>query len=175
MKLRRRDTGAEFALEPGMTVGRLAGCGVQVEDASVSRRHARVEDRAGEWWMVDLGSSNGTQCNGRAGSEFRLRNGDLLTFGAVAFDVVGPGPQSTGVRAGGRAPSAPHDGPEPAQSELAEQERARIRAQLKQARRSSGFGDLSQQPLVVRLLVFVLAAAVLVGVMMGVRNLARLL
>ena len=34
-------------------VGRDPSCEIVVTDGSVSRRHARLEQRAGAWWVVD--------------------------------------------------------------------------------------------------------------------------
>jgi pSer/pThr/pTyr-binding forkhead associated (FHA) protein len=44
-----------------VTIGRLAPCTVLVEgDPEVSRRHARLALKHGEWWLEDLASANGT-------------------------------------------------------------------------------------------------------------------
>ena len=88
MKLRRRESGAETELTPGLVVGRLAECGLQLQDGSVSRRHAKLELRGSSWWVVDLGSSNGTFRNGERGKEFELRGGDLVTCGFGFSDLA---------------------------------------------------------------------------------------
>src|SRR5207249_764557 len=44
-----------------VTIGRLASCDVVLEeDLEVSRRHAKVQPRAGRAVVVDVGSRNGT-------------------------------------------------------------------------------------------------------------------
>ncbi len=197
MKLRHRETGIETEIAAGLEVGRLAGCGLVVDDGSVSRHHARVEQRGGEWWLVDLGSSNGSKRNGRKEAEFPLRNGDLVTIGAVAFDVVGapaaapaeavPGPPdpSSGAASATVAPSSSSPTAAPRGATLLEEEpddlglaqavqetaaeRARIHAELRSKRRASGFGDLGQLPLRMQLLVALIGIAFLVGVVYGVR------
>jgi hypothetical protein len=68
-------------------VGRDPGCEIVVTDGSVSRRHARLEQRAGAWWVVDQGSANGTYVNSLKVAEQALRNGQELRFGALAFRV----------------------------------------------------------------------------------------
>jgi hypothetical protein len=68
-------------------VGRDPSCEVVVTDGSVSRRHARLEKRAGAWWVVDQGSANGTYVNSLKVAEQALKNNQELRFGALAFRV----------------------------------------------------------------------------------------
>ena len=68
-------------------VGRDPSCEVVVADGSVSRKHARLERRAGAWWVVDQGSANGTYVNSLRIAEQALKNGQELRFGALAFRV----------------------------------------------------------------------------------------
>jgi predicted component of type VI protein secretion system len=68
-------------------VGRDPSCEIVVADGSVSRRHARLEKRAGAWWVVDQGSANGTYVNSLKVAEQALKNGQELRFGALAFRV----------------------------------------------------------------------------------------
>ena len=68
-------------------VGRDPTCEVVAADGSVSRRHARLELRGGEWWVVDQGSANGTYVNSLKVAETTLKNGQELRFGALAFRV----------------------------------------------------------------------------------------
>jgi predicted component of type VI protein secretion system len=68
-------------------VGRDPSCEVVVSDGSVSRKHARLEQRGETWWVVDLGSANGTYVNSLKVGEQALRNGQELRFGALAFRV----------------------------------------------------------------------------------------
>lgn len=191
MKLRRRDSGVEVELTPGLVVGRLAECGLQIQDGSVSRRHAKLELRADQWWVVDLGSSNGTQRNGERGMEFELRSGDLVTFGAVAFEFVAAPQQAPEVsvpdfgdeisieddRSPSPAPAEPavefvEEAAPVSAASRADQERARLRQELKQSKRSRGLGDLSQLSFGMQLLVGLLALAVVVAMVIGVRFLS---
>jgi hypothetical protein len=68
-------------------VGRDPSCEIVVTDGSVSRRHARLEKRAGAWWVVDQGSANGTYVNSLRVAEQALKNRQELRFGALAFRV----------------------------------------------------------------------------------------
>ena len=47
-----------------------------LKDGNVSRKHAQVEWTEGEWFLVDLGSTNGVECNGRRITRHRLAEGD---------------------------------------------------------------------------------------------------
>lgn len=51
--------------EGAYRVGRGAGCEIPLDDARVSRRHARIESREGRWLVADLGSKNGVSVDGR--------------------------------------------------------------------------------------------------------------
>ena len=79
-------TPIEVVKEQSM-VGREPSCEIVVTDGSVSRRHARLEQRSGRWWVVDQGSANGTYVNSLKIAEQELRNGQELRFGALAFRV----------------------------------------------------------------------------------------
>src|SRR3984885_8263353 len=66
----------------GVTIGRSRQCDVVLNDPNVSRRHAEIRPRGGSWVLSDLGSTNGSQLNGRRidGSEV-LREGDEIELG----------------------------------------------------------------------------------------------
>jgi len=65
------------------TVGRLADNALQIDDGSVSSRHAEIESEAGTYHLHDLGSTNGTFVNGEQVTDAVLRHGDEVRFGAV--------------------------------------------------------------------------------------------
>lgn len=46
-----------------VTVGRDPACECPVDDESISARHARLSYHHNQWWLEDLGSSNGTLLN----------------------------------------------------------------------------------------------------------------
>jgi pSer/pThr/pTyr-binding forkhead associated (FHA) protein len=52
-----------------------------VHDTKVSRAHAQFQCRENQWFLVDLGSSNGTTVNLRAVIQHPLRDGDRIKFG----------------------------------------------------------------------------------------------
>jgi pSer/pThr/pTyr-binding forkhead associated (FHA) protein len=47
-------------------IGRDAHCDIHIEDETASTRHARLAYHHGQWWLEDLGSTNGTQLNDEA-------------------------------------------------------------------------------------------------------------
>lgn len=57
--------GHSFVLEAETTIGRAPGCGVPIDDAHVSKLHARVFVHEGSWLVEDLGSTNGTLLDGQ--------------------------------------------------------------------------------------------------------------
>jgi pSer/pThr/pTyr-binding forkhead associated (FHA) protein len=69
-----------------VTVGRAiekASWEVMLQDASVSRPHARFEKRGDRWHIVDLGSANGTRVNRNPVDHtgYGLADGDTLELG----------------------------------------------------------------------------------------------
>ena len=55
--------GSVFDLQAETTIGRAPGCGVVIDDARVSKLHARLFHSGGRWVVEDLGSTNGTLLN----------------------------------------------------------------------------------------------------------------
>jgi pSer/pThr/pTyr-binding forkhead associated (FHA) protein len=81
--------GRTYDVPEEVTLGRAAGCGVQVEDAYTSNIHARMYRREGELWVEDLGSTNGTWVNAeRIATPARLGRGDLVQVGGTVFEVT---------------------------------------------------------------------------------------
>jgi len=46
-------------------IGRAPECTLVLDDDYASNRHARVFQRDGQWWVEDLGSTNGTTLSGK--------------------------------------------------------------------------------------------------------------
>jgi hypothetical protein len=72
-----------------VVLGRSRECDVQIDDANASRRHCEiVQDGAASWSVVDLGSTNGTEVNGRRVERAPLNDGDRISVGGtvVVFD-----------------------------------------------------------------------------------------
>jgi hypothetical protein len=103
--LLRDDQGAQriIALDEGagsVTVGRRLEADIALPwDPEVSRLHAELEYKAGEWTLSDDGySQNGTYVNGlRIYGRRRLTDGDLLRIGQTAIAFCDPGLSGLGV------------------------------------------------------------------------------
>lgn len=92
--------GAIFSLEGDqLTVGRDSTNEVAINDAEVSRRHARLTFQGGKYVLEDLGSTNGTFVNGQRLSGPRvLKPGEVVSFGeqiVLVFEVVTSDPGAT--------------------------------------------------------------------------------
>jgi hypothetical protein len=62
-------------------LGRSRDADVQIEDPNVSRRHAEVVQEGSAYWLVDLGSTNGTEVDGKRVQRARLDDGSRFTVG----------------------------------------------------------------------------------------------
>lgn len=73
-----------------ISLGRSRQCDVHVTDANVSRRHAEVRRQGSEYWIVDLGSTNGTRLNDERVERAALGDGDRITIGATEIVFARP-------------------------------------------------------------------------------------
>jgi DNA-binding CsgD family transcriptional regulator len=81
-----RTARGEFVLTSSVVLGRAAGCDLQVDDDSVSRRHAFLRVERDAVWVDDLSSRNGTWVNGVQITEAkRLVHGDKIGVGTCEF------------------------------------------------------------------------------------------
>src|SRR5229473_1606729 len=71
------------------SIGRTPENDLTIEDTSLSRRHALIENFEGHFNLTDCGSSNGTFVNGRqiTGST-ELSDWDVLKFGGIGDILV---------------------------------------------------------------------------------------
>ncbi len=70
-----------------VVIGRSRDCDIQLADTNVSRRHAELRQEGASYWIVDLGSTNGIEVNGKRVKRAKLTDGDTITLGSteVAF------------------------------------------------------------------------------------------
>lgn len=72
----------EFELDQeSIVIGRRPESDIQIDNLAVSGRHARIMTIAGESFLEDLGSTNGTFVNGKQIKKHPLSDGDLVTIG----------------------------------------------------------------------------------------------
>jgi hypothetical protein len=64
-----------------VTIGRRPDSEVFLDDVTVSRDHALIVRRGGDWHLDDLGSLNGTYVNRHRIETHRLADGDELQIG----------------------------------------------------------------------------------------------
>jgi len=106
--------GASFTLEGDqLTIGRDSTNEITINDAEISRRHARLTFQGGKYVLEDLGSTNGTFVNGqRLAGPRVLKAGEVVSFGeqiVLVFEVtnIDSGATMISPRAAAAVPSAP--------------------------------------------------------------------
>ncbi len=72
------------------TIGRSEGRDIILFDPAASRTHTRIERRADAYWLIDLGSANGTFVNARRAREEPMNHGDVVRIGSteLRFELV---------------------------------------------------------------------------------------
>ncbi|MGI8513324.1 MAG: FHA domain-containing protein [Solirubrobacteraceae bacterium] len=74
--------GESFTLEgERLTIGRRPEAEIFLDDVTVSRDHALLVRRGGDYWLDDCGSLNGTYVNRQRVDSHRLEDGDELQIG----------------------------------------------------------------------------------------------
>ncbi len=70
------------------SIGRDADADIRLNDPSVSRHHARLIKAYTDFFIEDLGSTNGSQLNGRSISKHVFKSGDKLNIGSFSLCFV---------------------------------------------------------------------------------------
>ena len=74
--------------EKSILIGRDPAAQLSIDDDSVSRRHARIDEHDFEHLVTDLGSTNGTYVNDVRVTTQRLEAGDRIRFGQQIFNYL---------------------------------------------------------------------------------------
>ncbi len=75
-----------------VTIGRKSSKGTPEldlrEDKSVSRKHAKIWEEEGQYWIEDLGSRLGTWVNGLRRTKIKVKFGDRITVGKTILQLL---------------------------------------------------------------------------------------
>ncbi len=80
----------EVQLSPSpapITLGRAPDNTIVISDSTVSSRHARLYLQGTQWYIQDLGSTNGTFVNNMRVTQHPVRIGDQIRLGAIVIQV----------------------------------------------------------------------------------------
>src|SRR5262249_11764717 len=69
-------------------VGSSSACEIRLRDPAVSRQHLKLDVREDRVIAVDLGSRNGSLCDGRRFSELEVGPGTVLTLGGTELKLL---------------------------------------------------------------------------------------
>lgn len=81
--------GQRFDLLPISSIGRSPANVIVIPDTFVSTEHALLSFRDGQWWIEDLGSTNGTYINRRLiAGPTPVEYGDIIEIGKTRMKLV---------------------------------------------------------------------------------------
>jgi len=82
------EVGKTYDLASNPLIGRDAECDIVLNEATVSRKHARIQYIENKLTVVDVGSRSGTRVNGKLiDKPTPLKDGDRLQLGEAALEV----------------------------------------------------------------------------------------
>ncbi len=81
--------GEMFSLDGETTIGRSPDCGIFLDDVTVSRKHAILRERDGNFFIEDQGSLNGTFVNRKRVESAQLDDGGELQIGKYRLTYFG--------------------------------------------------------------------------------------
>ena len=85
-----KEVGRTVAVSSGqaITVGRLKGCDVVLDDEAASRRHCTITGRDDVCVVSDLQSANGTFVNEKRIASAELQRGDKIRIGSTVMELL---------------------------------------------------------------------------------------
>jgi len=79
---------ATHSLNGQLQIGRAEACQIQLGDNYASQFHARIFNKDGQWFVEDLGSTNGTYVNQRRiTAPAEVRAGDKVRIGKTTLEL----------------------------------------------------------------------------------------
>jgi ABC-type multidrug transport system ATPase subunit len=70
-----------------ISIGRSSDNDLVINNIKVSRKHAKLEKTGNDWFIQDLGSSNGTFLNGEKVKKAKVTTKDVLTIGGIPLNI----------------------------------------------------------------------------------------
>lgn len=81
-----------YSIDEELTLGRHSENNIYIKDPFVSKRHFKIVEDEGEYYLEDLDSANGTYLNKeRLEDVIKLSNGDIIKVGNIEFLFVNRG------------------------------------------------------------------------------------
>lgn len=79
-----------YSIKENAVIGRSKRCAVYIDDPYLSKNHARIFLKGDDFYIEDLGSTNGSFLNGRRlpAQPVRIKDSDKLSFGNISFIFV---------------------------------------------------------------------------------------
>ena len=79
-----------YSIKESALIGRSKRCQVYIDDPYMSKNHAKIFLRDGQFFIEDQGSTNGSYLNGRKLPDHpvKLKDSDKLSFGNISFIFV---------------------------------------------------------------------------------------
>jgi Ca-activated chloride channel family protein len=74
--------------EETLLIGSSEGCDIVLKSPGVAPKHCRLEQEAGDWFLVDLGAAETFANGGRVSRRFRLSVGDVLAVGGTVLRMA---------------------------------------------------------------------------------------
>ena len=87
--IQKVNIGDVFFLDEENIIGRRGDCDIVIADPTVSSQHAGIYLDGRHYYLVDLGSKNGTYVNNRRiKKDYKLKDGDIINIGNILIMVV---------------------------------------------------------------------------------------
>jgi len=89
----------QVATGQSISLGRLKGCDLVVDDEAASRRHCTITGRESACVVADLQSANGTFVNEKRIATIELQRGDKIRIGSTVIELLDATTQESQVKA----------------------------------------------------------------------------